>query len=179
VTTDARKFKASWGATYKPFDLKNDDDGAEDQVEWRGLMGDVIAGSDSLLLRKDCVAALAGRLTIRAKDRYLINTQLMGAVELCGLQDVPVPTLAQVKSEQLPTLELPKEAATVDMFVGISFEGATSEQAWAAEEYRQKTFFRYQRLLRGSFVASGKGYFKNGLLDHVELDVLALTGEKT
>lgn len=175
VTTDADKYAKAWGRPYRT--LSKDDllDGSEDAIEWRGLEGQVISGTDSVVVRRDVVAAFAGRLTIRARDRYLLNAQLAGAVDLRELANEPRLTLQQVYENKTPELPLNfSPSHDVDLVLGMSFEGATSEQEWAAEELQQKAFFRYQRLLRGTFATSGRGTFKNGLIVSAELDVVAL-----
>lgn len=175
VTTDADKYAKDWGIPYRPLSKADLLDGSEDTIEWRGLEGEVISGTDSVVVRKDVVADFAGRLTIRAKDRYLLNVQLRGAVELRELANEPRLTLRQIHYNNTPELPASFSASgNVDLVLGMSFEGATSKQEWAAEELQQKAFFRYQRLLRGAFATSGVGTFKNGLIVSAELDVVAL-----
>jgi hypothetical protein len=171
VMTYDHKYKADWGQEYTAFDVDDEDDGSEDEIEWRGLTGSVVSGADSVLIRSDSVASFAGRLTIRAKDKYLINTQLTGAVDLYQLFGQDPPTLKNFYDKAARDPSSPA-SGSVGTVLGISFEGATSEQEWAEADLTQKAYFRYQLLLRGSFVASGTTEFDTkGLPKSAELDV--------
>jgi hypothetical protein len=171
VTTDAGEYFKSWKTALVPFNLPAD--GSATTVEWGGLEAEVIAGADSVLVRNDSVAAFAGRLTLRATDGYLINIQLTGAVELSTLFGQKSPTLQNFfkKVPRVPSSTLPDNDANA--VLGISFEGATEVQDFAAD-LKQKSYFRYQHLLRGAFVASGKVTFKDAGIEKAELDVVSL-----
>jgi hypothetical protein len=98
----------------------------------------------------------------------------MGAVDLFKLFGQEAPTLKNFYDE---VSRDPSSSASgqVDTVLGISFEGATSEQEWAEDDLTQKAYFRYQLLLRGSFVASGQADFDaKGLPKSAELDVAVI-----
>ena len=173
VSTDAARYKSAGGKAYTAF-TADEKDGSGDEIEWRGLTGNVVSGADSVLIRSDSVASFGGRLTIRANDKYLINTQLTGAVDLFQLFGQAKPTLKSFYDEASRESGS-RTPGKVDTVLGISFDGATSRQGWAGNDFTQSAFYRYQLLLRGSFVASGQTEFDtNGLLTSAELDVAVI-----
>jgi len=170
VITDATQYAADWRDSYTALNVGDEGDGSTDDLEWSGLTGKVISGADSVLIRSDSVAAFAGRLTIRANDQFLLNTQLTGAVDL-----LVQPKLKDFKGGVVKDPPVTPPAGTVDTVLGISFEGATSKQGWAEEDLTQEAFFRYQLLLRGTLVAIGQVKFDDrGLPQSAKLDVAVI-----
>ena len=191
ATTDRERLKADWPrgrqhphASYRPNDSgskQTEPDPASVEplsLEWNGFEGQIISGSDLALVRNDCVSAFNGIMTLRSPDRYLLNARMSGLVDLFRDENGERATLNDYQNGISRNKNSTTVAGDLDVALQVVFEGATSSEDWGKDdnEYKQKTYFQYQRLLRGQFMLVGKVTQQNGVVERATLDVLEVQG---
>jgi hypothetical protein len=173
AVTDPAAYQKSWGLDYAKI-AKIDPEKPPPKylldAEWAGLEGEVVSGSDLASVRNDGVATFDGRLTLRVADGYLLNAQVSGLVDLFPVVADRRPTLEEYQ-KGIKYSGQKAEVGAVAIVLNLAFDGASSDNVWANAKYQQRTFFRYQRLLRGLFVAIGTGYLEDGIVTAAKLDV--------
>jgi len=162
----------------KPSDRPNN-------IDWFGLEGNLISGSDWLLVRTDGVAEMDGRITLQEEQwdeagnpqgGGLINTQLSSVVDLYSVLDKdgrrihrgPRPPGSAVyeawKKSNVP--------AKLRFALALRFTAAEASQPWAAAEYRSLGgFWRNASLPLYEYTANVEADLDDGLIRSVELDI--------
>jgi hypothetical protein len=127
-------------------------------LEWFGIEGSVLSGSDWVTIRKDGVAVFDGRVTIKTTDGTLIDAVVGGAVDLRdrSKQELQAPT-ADPRSPAYDGWLRGALVQPVSTVLSVRFEAASATKSWAANTIRAASegFWKYERLVRGQFVAVG------------------------
>jgi hypothetical protein len=162
-------------------------------MSWFGLDGDLISGSDRVLVRNDGVTEMNGRVTLREETwpqsaKYeaggggLINTELSTVIDL----GTAVPSFEEDTLPDPPDLQpreiydLWKESrgpAELHFGLAVRFAAAQASQAWAGEVFRSQSFQRFLDLPRHQYAANVRAKLMDGLLNHIELDVWRIAFE--
>lgn len=188
--TNRERLKADWprgrrhpDANYGPNDSGSKGTEPEStseplSLEWNGFEGQIISGSDLALVRNDCVTAFNGIMTLRSPDRYLLNARMSGLVDLFRDEKGQRATLNDYQIGISRKKDSTIAMGDLDVALQVVFEGATSSEDWGKDdsEYKQKTYFQYQRLLRGQFMLVGKVTQQKGVVESATLDVLEVQG---
>lgn len=157
-------------------------------LDWLGLEGELISGSDWILVRSDGVAVMSGHATLREETWQSPN----GQKELGGnIINVDLMTVADVGEAAVPSFAAPtKRAAALDpkqvyehwksstgeselhFVLAIRFAVADSTQPWAGSTYGSlEGFERFVKLPRHQYAGNAKAKLMGSLLTHIELDV--------
>jgi hypothetical protein len=155
-------------ALYKPADPANvRSNGKNAYLKlWQGLTGSTRSGGDFMLLRKDGVLELDGRITIKAENGPLIDLVYRGNVDLLNIKlfkdlgDKAYGFFLQQK----PSFDLP-------LSVHVAFETASGpwleegeDMSWIKNRYRDHidNSAMYQGLTRHTFMGRGSLRFEVG-----------------
>ncbi len=153
-------------------------------LDWLGLEGELISGSDWILVRRDGVAEMSGHATLREqtwpygdKERggNIINVDLTTVADVGG---AAVPSFAAAA----PAAPKPKDVyefwkasageAELHFVLSLRFAVADGTQAWAGSTYGSlEGFWRFERLPRYQYAGNAKAKLVDGLLKLIELDV--------
>jgi len=133
-------------------------------LEWFGFDGEFVSGGDWSLVRDDGVLLYNGRITIRSDDsneqegRFLVDAVISGVVDLRDRQKDSLSGQRAYRSWQLGTLP----NTTIPITMAVRFEAADRAETWAADRYKLQArhFWKYQRLIRGQFIAVGTAGIK-------------------
>lgn len=197
VTTDPTLFFESWRAELdRAGSAKVGSDSAKRQEwlkerraevkaaggpPWLGLEGELISGSDWLLVRSDGAAEFSARATIREEEWANKGATRGGGlinIDLTSVVDVANAVWSEPGNGPPPSIDpLEKVADTskgnFDLFfsAAVRLTTAQSSRAWAEERYRSEGFWRFQRLPVHQYVANTKVNMNGGLPAAIEFDV--------
>jgi hypothetical protein len=129
---------------------------------WCGIDGTLLSGTDRVLVGRDSVIRLSGRVTIEANDGPLVQTFYSGTIDL-GEDGYRKWLLGQL-------------SGSTRVALGVSFEGSSVPEEWASSELRGVTTNaqRYRYLTRRLFLARGEVKFEKqpySPITGVQLDV--------
>lgn len=130
------------------------------QLEWQGIEGTILSGTDWATVRSDGVISFDGRATIRTDDEFLIDAVVSGVVDLRP-RTTP---MTRNKSREVYTDWLNgglKHAIPVSL--AVHFEAAENVESWANNKIKKasEAYWKYERLVRGNFVALGDMTLQN------------------
>lgn len=168
--------KHEWLVTQRHEKSQPDRDAKAPGVDWFGLEGAVVSGSDWLLVRRDGVIEIDGRMTLQEKTGdgqggALINAQLSTVLDLARPDPRPAPPRPK-GSDVYETWKLSKGKLYFDFPMAIRFVAADASQPWAAEEYSSLGgYWRLSTLPLGHYAANARAEFEDGLLRRIEFDV--------
>jgi hypothetical protein len=128
-------------------------------LEWFGIQGAILSGGDWTTVRQDGVVTFDGRLTIRADSSFLVDVVISGVVDLrrpeadalsCSDNEVYSPVYERWLSGELTT--------PIRTVLSLRFEAARAGQSWADNKIKNASvgFWKYERLVRGHFMAIGQ-----------------------
>ncbi len=124
-------------------------------LEWLGLDGEVLSGTDWATVLTDGVITFDGRVTIKSDDDFLVDAVVSGVADLRE----PGKPLTDARSRTLYTDWLNGGIAhPVPLSLGVHFEAANSTESWANVKIKRASsnFWKYARLVRGQFAAIGE-----------------------
>lgn len=157
-------------------DLKRRRNKAE--LEWFGIDGAIVSGGDWATVRRDGVAMFDGRITIRSADGFLIDSVMSGVVDLRDRRAQGLDDASKVYNKWLiGQLDM----LTVPVVLALHFEAADAGAAWAQSRFKNASaqFWKYERLVRGQFVAVGTLELSKSIyspITAVTLDVYEMEG---
>jgi Protein of unknown function (DUF3237) len=128
-------------------------------LEWFGIEGSILSGSDWVTIRQDGVAVFDGRATIKTTDGALIDAVISGAVDLRNRQSQPLqPPTSDPRSPAYDDWLRGALAQPIPAVLAVRFEAASATKSWAANTIQAASagFWKYERLVRGQFVAVGR-----------------------
>jgi len=139
-------------------------------LEWFGFAGDIVSGSDWVLVRNDRVAEFSGRFTLRSSDYdgALLDAAITGVVDYAS----------RVKKQKMFRRE--GLLNPLPLVLAATFDAAGAAQSWAPSRLiaQSSAFWKYQRLTQGQFVAIGHAMVEdtNDLirLSQIDLNVYEL-----
>jgi len=133
---------------------------------WHGITGKILTGGDWVLVRKNGVARFDARVTIKTDDDVLIDAVFSGDVDLAAA----VPSLrARARDVGAAVYDAYRngtpEVTELPVALSVRFEAAEQpylrpgeDDSWIEKSRynrQRKNFPKYQRLVRGLFVARG------------------------
>ena len=128
------------------------------RVDWFGIDGEIASGTDWVTVRYDGVATFDGRITIKADDASLIDAVISGAVDLRNPAD-PMPSPSEERSPIFNNWLMGKlKDDPIPVVLPMRFEAANASAEWANNAIKQASvgYWKFQRLVRGQFVAIGQ-----------------------
>jgi hypothetical protein len=138
-------------------------------LEWFGLDGTVLTGSDWAVVRSDGVAEFSGRLTLKSSDsdHALIGCLVGGVADLVSpVPFDPTKPLPRPSSRALAIDDWIKGDVSdhLPLLLNVTFDSSKGAQPWAPRRYieQDRGFWKYARLTQGQFVAVGTAYVKAG-----------------
>jgi hypothetical protein len=134
-------------------------------LPWFGLAGDVVSGSDWILLRNDGVAELSGRFTLRSSDE---DHALIDAVAT-GIVDWASPAVTPLRADTFSTAAMASGGTSRPLLVSATFDATGAAQSWAPSGLvaQASGFWKYQRLTQGQFIAVGTATLGQGKVDTI------------
>jgi hypothetical protein len=142
-------------------------------IQWPGIDGEVLSGTDWATVRTDGVMTFDGRVTLKTDDDFLVDAVISGVVDLCD----PSKPRSDAESRALYTSWLNGGIAyPVPLLLAVHFEAANNVESWANVKIKRasSSFWKYARLVRGQFAAVGEmvlGKTTYSPLSRVSLDV--------
>ena len=124
-------------------------------IQWPGMDGEILSGTDWATVRTDGVITFDGRVTIRTDDDFLVDAVVSGVVDLRE----PGKPHAEADSRTVFTSWLNGGIAhAVPVSLGVHFEAASNVESWANVKIKRASsnFWKYVRLVRGQFLAIGE-----------------------
>jgi hypothetical protein len=117
-----------------------------DALEWYGVQGDVLSGAALATVRRDGVGIFEARVTVEAFDGYRIHGIFSGVVDFG-------PNSYSQFTDYTGTFALKHKVQ-----LAVRFEAAGKTPDFAAQKYRDRAAasWKYDRLVRGQFVAVGE-----------------------
>ena len=160
-----------------PFNPKKDDP----KFDWYGLEGQLVSGSDWLLIRRDGVAELNSRVTLQeqtVKDQgrsaggALINTELATAADLWTPQGDPKSERRPAGSEVYDQWKASKRLESLRFTMATRFKLAQASQPWAGTAFNSTgSFWRFESLPRYQYIAEAEATVDGGLITGICFDV--------
>jgi len=148
-------------------------------IQWPGMDGEILSGTDWATVRTDGVITFDGRITIKTDDDFLVDAVISGVVDLCE----PGKPRTDAESRTLYTAWLNGGIAhPVPLSLGVHFEAANNTESWANVKIKRASsnFWKYVRLVRGEFVAVGEMTLQRTTyspISRVSLDVYEVASE--
>jgi hypothetical protein len=174
VTTEALPYQDSWQKVLPAgWDGALREDDAPDDRTWNGLQGKIASGGDFMLVRKDGVIDMDGRVTICAADKSLVDAVYRGSIDLATVAHERHKDLSGngiYRALQLGEFDfkedvLTKKPVPLTLALSVAFETANtpeatgdgSDMSWVKGHYRATSanYWRYGTLVRRSFMAIG------------------------
>jgi hypothetical protein len=129
-------------------------------LEWFGIKGTVLSGGDWATVREDGVGIFDGRITIKSDDGFLVDAVITGVVDFRkhSADHLPSPESPEPSYEIFTKWRSGKLTnRNVRIALPIRFEAANYTKNWADQKLKDasKGFWKYERLVRGQFIASG------------------------
>ena len=148
-------------------------------IEWFGVSGSLLGGSDWAVIREDGVAQFNGRLTVKTDDGFLIGVTVGGVADLRLGAGAPRRSMLDSGKSLFDEWRKGVGANQFKAVFAVAFDAAGASQSWAGTAYDYAaSFWKYQRLTRGQFLANVTLDVDDGAfspLKEVTMDIVEVT----